>query len=143
MVDRFGPAFTSLQRERTGPGSRFMNEFESVKKDFSLNTRRRNFKLQLTMPALANSSGEITGYDQNYNEVILSEADIRGCFDPVIEMIMNLVQKQVDAVSEADEPEVQTVILVGGLGTSPYLRETLQSWCNDQGIRMTTPWSGA
>jgi hypothetical protein len=120
-----------------------MNQFEAVKKDFSLNNRRRDFKLQLVMPNLNSSSARIPGYDKNYNEVILSVADVRKCFDPVIEKIIGLVEEQVTTVNKAHEPAVQTVILIGGLGTSPYLRERLQSWCTHRGIRMTTPWSGA
>jgi hypothetical protein len=34
MTDRFGEAYTSISGTQRGPGSKFMADFESVKKDF-------------------------------------------------------------------------------------------------------------
>lgn len=120
-----------------------MNQFESKKKDFSLSNARKTVKLQLKMPELEKIKSKIYGYDKSYDEVILTEDDIRSCFDPVLDKIIGLLSAQVSAVASAGEPPVQTVILVGGLGASPYVGERVREWCAQRQIRMTTPWSGA
>ena len=120
-----------------------MSQFDSIKKDFSPSNNRRLYRPVLKMPQLLESNKKVSGYDRNYDEVILSKEDIKTCFDPVIDKIISLVRDQVKAVERAGEPGVETVVLVGGLGSSPYVREELQRWCTSRKIRMTTPWSGA
>lgn len=120
-----------------------MSQFDSIKKDFSPNSTRKLYRPVLKMPQLLESNKKVPGYDKNYDEVILSKDDIKSCFDPVIDKILSLVNDQVKAVERAGEPSVETIVLVGGLGSSPYVREELQRWCASRKVRMTTPWSGA
>ncbi|KNA96285.1 hypothetical protein FOXG_01548 [Fusarium oxysporum f. sp. lycopersici 4287] len=47
-------------------------------------------------------------------------------FDPVVEQVKQLVQKQVDAVKHKYKKKPKFVILVGGFGRSLYLHEHLQ-----------------
>ena len=54
------------------------------------------------------------GYDKKYKDVILSENDMLQCFKPVVQAIIELVGTQVAAVKKRGEPEVKTVVLVGG-----------------------------
>lgn len=143
MTKRFGKAFSELPSDRIGPGSRFMVAFESKKQQFSASNTRKSYKLPLIMPELDISSGHIEGYDENYNEVILSKQDLLDCFSPVVDSIVNLVSDQVENVRKRGEPEVKTVVLVGGLGCSKHIRDCLKQWCEEKEIRMVTPWSGA
>ncbi|KAF2462663.1 uncharacterized protein BDR25DRAFT_320566 [Lindgomyces ingoldianus] len=63
LTERYGSAFTSLPPERTGPGSRFMQQFESKKKNFaSVASSRRATKLELKMPQLLSSTTRVPGY---------------------------------------------------------------------------------
>ncbi|KAF1995081.1 hsp70-like protein [Amniculicola lignicola CBS 123094] len=140
LTQRYGTAFTSLPPEHTGPGSRFMQAFESKKRAFSgIQVGRRGHKLPLNMPdALASASG----YDKRWNDIVLSHDDMKKCFDPVVEKIIELVSSQVSAVTRAGNPRVETIILVGGLGESPYVREKLSEWVQSRNIRLTTPMGG-
>jgi hypothetical protein len=145
LAQRFGKAFSSLPPERIGPGSRFMNEFESKKRDFAGSRGRggRDIKLQLIIPEFIEGKGNVPGYDKGYAEVVLSPQDMRTCFDPVVEKVMELIDAQITAVRRGGNPVVKTIILVGGLGASPYLGDRVKAYCTQNGIRLTTPWSGA
>ena len=145
LAQRFGRAFTSLPPERIGPGSRFMNEFESKKRNFgdSRGGSGRPIKLQLIIPEFAESRKQVSGYDKRYAEVVLSQQDMKACFDPVLEKIMGLVDGQIAAVRKAGKAGIKTIILVGGLGASPYLYERAKAYCAQNNMRLVTPWSGA
>jgi len=139
---RFGKAFTSLPPDRNGPGSPFMQQFESKKKSFStVSSSRRPTKLHLIMPEL-NQWTQISGYDSRYSDILLTHDDMKSCFDPVVESILDLTNDQVNAVKRKGKPAIETVILIGGLGSSPYIREKIQKWCTEKDIRLTTPWGG-
>jgi hypothetical protein len=143
LKERFGSAFTSLPPERIGPGSEFMQSFESKKKNFQTETAsRRPIKLRLVMPQLSHQLDIINGYDRKYSEVLLTHDDMKTCFDPVINKVLELLESQVTAVWREGKPPIETIILVGGLGESPYLRERLFEWTQERNIRLTTPWTG-
>ena len=71
MHRRFGKAFDDLPISQKGPGSRFMREFEGIKKDFSNNTYQID-GLQLFMPNLDHNTVDPEIYDVNYHHVLLS-----------------------------------------------------------------------
>ncbi|OCL13732.1 hsp70-like protein [Glonium stellatum] len=143
MTTRFGTAFTSLPPERTGPGSTFMQQFESKKRSFSSTApSKRPAKLRLIMPELVRKEEDVIGYDKTYGEILLSHEDMKYCFDPVIDLIIDLVNSQVNAVRKQGIPPIETIVLVGGLGESPYVREKLFIWSKEGDMRLTTPWSG-
>jgi dihydroxyacetone kinase len=56
---------------------------------------------------------------------------------------IKLVGDQVAQVKRTNEPRIKTMVLVEGLGSSPYITERLTEWCAEQEIRLTTPWDGA
>lgn len=143
LSERYGEAFSSLPADRIGPNSRFMAAFEAKKQAFSLHNTRKTIKLPLKIPAFEAATTKTVGYDKKYSEIILSEQDMLDCFDPVVKKITSLVEAQLDAVKQYGRQEVTTVVLVGGLGCSRHVRESLTKWCQDIGIRMVTPWSGA
>ncbi|CAM1511902.1 Fc.00g094150.m01.CDS01 [Cosmosporella sp. VM-42] len=144
LAQRFGDAFTSLGPDQIGPASPFMDQFELRKKDFSLkNPSRRAQRIPLFMPQLQLTPALEKYYEKRSNSVLLTSADFKMLFDPVVDMILKLVGDQVAQVKKANESAVETLVLVGGFGSSPYLKERLSEWCEDANMRMTTPISGA
>ncbi|KAL3449873.1 hypothetical protein BJX65DRAFT_305887 [Aspergillus insuetus] len=96
MKARFGKAFDSLPRRRTGPGSEFMNKFEIVKRDFGLSTEDGAVHhLPLNMP-LQKADPEYFDVDERY---VLFD-DLQGLFEPVVSKILNLVRQQVEYANE-------------------------------------------
>lgn len=147
LTNRFGDSFTSLGPEQTGPGSQFMDQFENKKKDFSMKSpSKRAQRLFLPMtdlpPRSAAGGGIDKWYDRRFSAVLLSQEDMKALFDPVVDIILRLVRDQVEQVKRRKEPAIETIVLVGGFGSSPYVRERLLDWCADARIRLTTPWSG-
>ena len=63
MVERYGKAFTSLPPTKTGPGSTFMNQFETCKKIFTCEDPKQTWDLPLRMPLLQAGDGGDHGYD--------------------------------------------------------------------------------
>ncbi|KAF5250267.1 hypothetical protein FANTH_4544 [Fusarium anthophilum] len=144
LSERFGTAFTSLGPQHVGPGSQFMDQFEMRKRDFSLDTpSKKSYKLTLPMRNLVVTPEMQKYYDPDFNWVLLSKDDMKSLFDPVIDVILKLVKDQVDQVKRDKEPTIKTMCLVGGFGSSPYVKERLLEWCSEQEIRLTTPWTGA
>ncbi|KAM3433684.1 hypothetical protein MY4824_005810 [Beauveria thailandica] len=144
MADRFGEAFTDLDPEQIGPGSTFMNQFEQRKKDFSRgNVSRRAHRIPLFMPAMNYTSETEKFYEKRSSSVLLTHEDLQNIFDPVVKKILALVRDQVDRTKELGETRISTIVLVGGFASSPYLRESIQDWCDENEMRLTTPMSGA
>ncbi|KAL7934660.1 actin-like ATPase domain-containing protein [Trichoderma chlorosporum] len=145
LAERFGPAFTTLPFEEVGPGSDFMDAFESKKKDFKMedSVTRKASRLPLRMPQLKMTPDLERYYQKRLYSVLLSQADFQAVFDPVIDNIIKLIQDQVDRVRQGNERPIETIILVGGFGSSPYLNERLAGWCRPRNIRLSTPATGA
>ncbi|KAF8243757.1 actin-like ATPase domain-containing protein [Wilcoxina mikolae CBS 423.85] len=55
-------------------------------------------------------------------------SDVKKIFDPVVDRIIELVKGQMDDVKERGD-KVAAVLLVGGFGSSEYLRKRLQGFC--------------
>ncbi|KAL6822786.1 actin-like ATPase domain-containing protein [Trichoderma sp. SZMC 28015] len=145
LSERFGEAFTSLPPQEIGPGSNFMDSFESKKKDFKLKNlaTRRDARVQLFMPRLKKTPDLERYYERRSHSILLSKADFQTIFDPVIDKIIKLIEDQINRVKRMDERPIETIILVGGFGSSPYLNERLTDWCEPRGIRLTIPATGA
>ncbi|KAI8654020.1 hypothetical protein NCS56_01358000 [Fusarium sp. Ph1] len=144
MEKHFGEAFTSLDPEMTGPGSRFMDQFEMAKRDFSLNQpKTRPHRLHLPMESLRLSLESKKHYDSRFGYVLITQEDMKSLFDPVGDKIICLVADQVNRLKKETSKAIDHLVLVGGFGSSPYIKERLKEWCLAQHIRMTTPWSGA
>ncbi|KAF5669335.1 hsp70 [Fusarium circinatum] len=144
LSERFGTAFTGLGPQHVGPGSQFMDQFEMRKRDFSLDTpSKKSYRLTLPMHSLKVTPEMQKYYDPHFYWVLLSKDDMKSLFDPVIDVILRLLKDQVDQVKRDKEPIIKTMCLVGGFGSSPYVKEKLLEWCSEQEIRLTTPWTGA
>ncbi|OTA02216.1 hypothetical protein A9Z42_0025540 [Trichoderma parareesei] len=144
LSQRFGDAFTSLDTQQIGPGSLFMDQFELKKKDFSMQTpSKRAHRLVLHMPQLQLTMKTAKYYEKRSSSILLTQEDYKMLFDPVVDMIIGLVQDQVNQVRKKGECPIESIVLVGGFGSSPYLKERLTEWSETRGIRLTTPITGA
>ncbi|KAM5349521.1 hypothetical protein ACJ41O_006026 [Fusarium nematophilum] len=144
MEDRFGTAFTSLDPRIIGPGSPFMDQFELKKRDFSMKyPSRRPHRLTLLMRNLEMTPELAKYYEEPFSYVLITQDDMKSLFDPVVEVIINLVADQVERVRLEESKSIETMVLVGGFGSSPYIKERLKEWCDARNIRLTTPISGA
>jgi Hsp70 protein len=70
------------------------------------------------------------------NKLTLSSGTLRQIFEPVISTITALVKMQVSLT-----PTVKAILLVGGFGQSPYLRETLRKLV-DYHVEIMQPTNG-
>jgi hypothetical protein len=110
MSSTFGPDFDNLPFVLRGPGSKFMKEFEMVKRDFGSNTRRDEiFEIPLAMRGVEESEN----YEPDEGNVRFSvyvlfhilktnmfgsdvffRADLKTFFQPVIRSILQLLADQ-------------------------------------------------
>ncbi|KAF8469761.1 hypothetical protein BDZ91DRAFT_720982 [Kalaharituber pfeilii] len=60
-----------------------------------------------------------TGIEDGFLEIHREE--MRDIFEPVIQEVLQLIQKQVDSVYLSGHSVVSAILLVGGFGSSPYL----------------------
>lgn len=147
MRTRFGAAFTSLPIHERGPGSHFMDTFEHKKRDFDVtNPSTRPIKIHLPMD---NVPAGMEQYYDKRNYVLLSHTDMTSLFEPVVDMVIRLVEDQIRLVDKVRREKrlktaaIDTVVLIGGFGSSPYLRHRIEDRCAQSEIRVITPWNGA
>ncbi|KAK0717343.1 hypothetical protein B0T26DRAFT_775631 [Lasiosphaeria miniovina] len=144
LAARFGTAFTSFGPQHIGPGSRFMDDFELAKQDFTIsNPSRRPRRIALAMRSLVVTPDLEKYYDEGMGQIKLYNEDMNTVFDPVVDVILKLVADQVDQAKRLNEPRIQTIVLVGGFDSSLYIKDRLGPWCAERDIRLTTPWHGA
>ncbi|KAI8270021.1 hypothetical protein K4K58_012203 [Colletotrichum sp. SAR11_239] len=129
LAKRFGRAFTSLPLTETGPGSEFANQFEDKKKNFSIETAsKRPTKLNLKMEGLEGIRNLETYYDQAQYKVLITRQDMQSLFDPVVDKILQLVADQERRTRKEAGKPIETIVLVGGFGSSPYVKDKLKDW---------------
>jgi len=63
------------------------------------------------------------GVEDGYMDISLE--DLQGIFEPVMKEILRLIQEQIDKVSEVNK-RVSSIIMVGGFGSSAYLRKRVK-----------------
>ncbi|KAF2665782.1 actin-like ATPase domain-containing protein [Microthyrium microscopicum] len=98
-----------------------LQQFEQdAKRDFQ-DTGDPNEAWYLPVPGAANSSSaRISG-----GSLIVSVADMKKCFDPVVDEVIKLVNTQISGIVGPSK-EVKAVVLVGGFGGSRYLQQRLR-----------------
>ncbi|TEY40660.1 hypothetical protein BOTCAL_0429g00050 [Botryotinia calthae] len=130
LSDRFGNAFDRISYLRKGPGSALMNNWEVLKKRFGRDIENPGTfelgPLYLDLP----SSHQ---YDREDNVTFLSLEDIKSVFDPIVDRVIKLVQKQVVQAKHQRKAKIHRIALVGGMGASKYLYNRLLSWCASNG----------
>ena len=77
MGAHFGRDFYALEFKKKGPGSRFMKEFEAIKRDFGgTRSAQKEFRIPLKIKNAADSSF----YDEDENMVIVTRSAFYFCF---------------------------------------------------------------
>lgn len=84
-----------------------------------------------------------TYYDQAQYKVLITRQDMQSLFDPVVDKILQLVADQERRTRKEAGKPIKTIVLVGGFGSSPYVKDKLKDWCESRKIRLTTPMNGA
>ena len=72
MRDRYGKAFSSLPATKIGPGSKFMEDFETIKRDFDDNDPTQTFQVHLKMRDLRRQDQNVVQYDFEEDEIMLT-----------------------------------------------------------------------
>ncbi|KAK4892651.1 hypothetical protein LTR27_008927 [Elasticomyces elasticus] len=136
MRQRFGSAFDEIEMRRKGPGSRFMNAWESVKRGFGANG---DSLVKEIGPLIMKGVGSSQYYDDEEGMVRLTRDDVESLFAPVVNEILRLVTEQRHAIQK-ESHDIDRLVLIGGFGDSDYLYSRLKSWCSLNGeIQLLCP----
>ncbi|RAL00077.1 Hsp70 family protein [Aspergillus ibericus CBS 121593] len=134
LFKRFGQAYVSLLRDRRS-SSRMMRSFE-------WNKRRYRSRLKVKpLPAILRAPAS-PWYDPVKGEVILSAKEMEQLLLPVVVRIVGIISDQAARSKETGEP-VDYVLLVGGWGASPYVRDQVRQACANLQIRIGSPADSA
>jgi len=111
---------------------RMMNDFD-VRLKRKFDGTYHDDLADVEAPALPNdpAKGVVDGY------MDISLEDMQGIFEPVMKEILRLIQEQIDRVNEIDK-RVSTIIMVGGFGSSAYLRKRVEELASTQGDKLTS-----
>lgn len=72
---------------------------------------------------------------------------MKDLFQVTVHRIQQLVLEQIDLIKKKKAGAIRTIILCGGLGSSPYIKMTFDKFCEEkfgakiQVVRPVTPWS--
>ncbi|KAF1844825.1 actin-like ATPase domain-containing protein [Cucurbitaria berberidis CBS 394.84] len=137
MSRTFGQRFEILKFEKTGPGSRFMKDFESHKRDFGYSSNLDQiYEINLVIPGAQDSAS----YDTDESIVKLNGHAMLSFFEPVVTKIIALLSHQIERASQTGgRSTINRVVLVGGFGDSPYLNSRVREWCQQKGLVLTCP----
>ncbi|KAL1965072.1 hypothetical protein VTN77DRAFT_6132 [Rasamsonia byssochlamydoides] len=107
MIKTFGDAYLSLPVKRRGPGSRFMESFDSEKRNFRGANERRLIEvgpLNMDVPYSIHD-------DDDERMVKLNNKTMKSLFDPVIDNIIRLIETQVEAARKKNSQiDVRTYV---------------------------------
>ncbi|KAK0335228.1 hypothetical protein LTR02_011802 [Friedmanniomyces endolithicus] len=149
MRKRFGRAFVAVEERRRGPGSRFMNAWETIKRSFGTHAGHQVYEIgPLVMRHLEDSEH----YDADECMVLLTRDDVESLFTPVMTEIMSMISEVIErggpievrrvtqrkAVQNADF--WQRLVLSGGFANSKHLISQFEAWCAEHGdIQLICP----
>ncbi|CAI7642652.1 unnamed protein product [Penicillium manginii] len=138
MARTFKSAWENIKPERKGSGSRFMREFEAAKRDFgSQGTLNKTFELELVIP---NASESEHYNDEDGGLVTFTSTEMKSFFRPVMQQIEKLLDDQIRQLRQVKPlAKIKKVVLAGGFGDSPYLNQTLGSWCEAREMTLICP----
>jgi hypothetical protein len=72
MTQRYGDAFSSLPIQKIGPASKFMEDFETIKRDFGGRDPTQTFEIHLKMRDLDKKDRSVVQYDFEEDEITLT-----------------------------------------------------------------------
>ncbi|KAF7191493.1 Heat shock protein SSA4 [Pseudocercospora fuligena] len=123
MSERFGAAWDDLPLRQRGPGSRFMNEWENVKRGFGEPGAEDEPEVYLVLEG----DHDDKFYDSDENTVRFTNDDLKGVFETTMEEVLNLIAKQKGSIEEGGK-KLDRIALVGGFGDSSYLHSRVKDW---------------
>ena len=113
-----------------------VKEFEGCKQAFRDDAATKVFSIR--MPNTVPDSPQV-GIEGGVFE--LTRENMRGIFDPVIQMVMELIEDQISMASV--DGKVNMILLVGGFGQSQYLYLRISEWAKQSGIQVIQPKESA
>ncbi|KAK0846198.1 hypothetical protein LTR91_022148 [Friedmanniomyces endolithicus] len=125
MRKRFGKAFVAVEERRRGPGSRFMDAWETVKRSFGTHAGHQVYEIG---PLVMKTAEDSEHYDSDECMVLLTRDDVESLFTPVMTEIMSMVSE----VIERGGP-IQGLVLTGGFANSKRLFSQFEGWCAEHG----------
>lgn len=94
------------------PGSKFMEEFEELKRSFGPSNTQEVFPLSLPIRMGREACG-MPGFDKGTDKFILTVEDVQSLFDPVVYNVIGLVNSQISAAGrEYGRPVINVSILL-------------------------------
>ncbi|KIW19726.1 hypothetical protein PV08_00300 [Exophiala spinifera] len=149
MLYCFGIAFEALPVEKVGAGSKFMEAFEILKRQFTGDfDDDARFELPLKMSKLDKADLKVTKhYDFDEDTVVLTGEEIKDMFETTLQKTFELIRNQLRKTQTANEPRVEKIILCGGMGSSPYVQKRIRDFVNEmleediELIVPARPWS--
>ncbi|EPS43230.1 hypothetical protein H072_2762 [Dactylellina haptotyla CBS 200.50] len=122
LRNRVGDAeLAKIPIAKRGPGSRFMRDFETVKRGYDSGETPNTKPTYLTLNVPDNEAARIED-----SEFELRYEEVRETFRPVIDEIIALVNGQMSKVHDQGG-KVKHILLVGGFGESDHLYKTLSN----------------
>ena len=97
-----------------------IEDFEKVKRNFSAAQPQRRYTVKVN---------GLHGPGIQSNKLFLSVDELKKIFDPVVDEIVDLVKKQIQATNS----KAKAVLLVGGFGQNKYLKHRIEE---DVGIEV-------
>ncbi|KAF8249042.1 actin-like ATPase domain-containing protein [Wilcoxina mikolae CBS 423.85] len=131
--------YDRIKKERLMIGSKIMNEFESLKMQF---TGTRPHGQKLTLPRELGIDDDPSRNIED-GEILVTPDDLREMFDPHVNRTLELIEEQVETVT-ANGGTVKHILLVGGFGGSDYLFKRVQEYAGPHDIEVRKPrfpWS--
>ncbi|KAF8449901.1 hypothetical protein BDZ91DRAFT_786934 [Kalaharituber pfeilii] len=118
---RLGEETVKKMKQKGRPYCLMMKEFdENLKRLFN---EEQDF-MYCPVPGVAND--QKNRIQDSFLEI--SKTEMKAIFDPVIAQVLDLIKEQLDSVSLKGRKPVSCILLVGGFGSSKYLRKRVEDY---------------
>lgn len=148
LKKRFGTAFTNAPTRKTTIGSSMFQAFEELKRDFrGCHEENKTYHVPLKMKVDPEDDKLKALYDEEDDMVKFTSTDMESFFEPVIKSAFRLIKGQIKGTKAAGMPGIKTVVLAGGLGSSPYVKYRMEEFVKDhlkgkaELVSPRRPWS--
>ena len=145
---KFGDAFTNVSPRKTTIGSAMFQTFEELKRDFrGCHAENKTYHVPLKMKIDPGDDKLKHWYDDEDDMVVFTSQDMESFFESVVKSAFRLVKLQVKRTRAAGMPPVQSIVLAGGLGSSPYVKYRLEQFVKEhmkgkaEIVTPRRPWS--
>ncbi|KAI4283379.1 MAG: hypothetical protein L6R38_002191 [Xanthoria sp. 2 TBL-2021] len=129
FIRRMGSHYATLSSVHR---QQVIKNFEAAKVAFRNEPEQEDFYVNLP------TVGDIEEAGVHSGNLLISRAEMRSLFDPVIDRVLDLINVQVNTVSS-----VNLIVLVGGFGESEYLYQRVLMWASRAQICVLQPRQAA